>query len=39
MRRREAALALQKDRWTEPLLESDYLLGVFERHRMGALRF
>ena len=39
MRRREAALARQEDRRAEPLLESDYLLGVFDGHRMGGLRF
>ena len=35
MRRREAALARQEDRRAEPLLDSDYLLGVFDGHRMG----
>lgn len=39
MRRREAALARQEGRKAEPLLESDYLLGVFDGHRMGGLRF
>ena len=39
MRRREAALARQEGRRAEPLLESDYLLGVFDGHRMGGLRF
>lgn len=39
MRRREAALARQEERKEQPLLESDYLLGVFDGHRMGGLRF
>ena len=39
MRRREAAPARQEGRRAEPLLESDYLLGVFDGHRMGGLRF
>ena len=39
MRRREAALARQESRREQPLLESDYLLGVFDGHRMGGLRF
>jgi serine/threonine-protein kinase HipA len=39
MLRREAALARQEDRRERPLLESDYLLGVFYGHRMGGLRF
>ena len=39
MRRREAALARQEERRERPLLESDYLLGVFDGHRMGGLRF
>jgi serine/threonine-protein kinase HipA len=39
MRRREAALARQQERRERPLLESDYLLGVFDGHRMGGLRF
>jgi serine/threonine-protein kinase HipA len=38
MRRREAALARQQRR-ERPLLESDYLLRVFDGHRMGGLRF
>jgi serine/threonine-protein kinase HipA len=39
MQRREAHLAGQEKRDTRKLLESDYLLGVFDGHRMGALRF
>jgi hypothetical protein len=35
MCRREAALARQEDRRERPLLESDYLLGVFDGYRMG----
>jgi len=39
MRRREAALARSEGRTEETLRESDYLLGVFDGHRMGAIRF
>lgn len=39
MQRREAAIAKQEDRAIKKLLESDFLLGVFDEHRMGALRF
>lgn len=39
MLRREAILARQEDRKTKNLQETDYLLGVFDGHRMGALRF
>ncbi|MHB8260104.1 MAG: type II toxin-antitoxin system HipA family toxin [Bacteroidia bacterium] len=39
MKRREAALAKSEGRTANTLLESDYLLGVFDKHRMGALRF
>jgi len=39
MRRREAALAKQEARAERTLLESDYLLGVFDGHRLGGLRF
>jgi serine/threonine-protein kinase HipA len=39
MQRREAQLARQEKRNSRTLLESDYLLGVFDGHRMGALRF
>jgi len=38
MRRREAQLARSERRGQRRLLESDYLLGVHDRHRMGALR-
>ena len=39
MQRREAVVAKAEDRKSKMLLESDYLLGVFDKHRMGALRF
>lgn len=39
MNRREAQLARQEGRKERSLLESDYLLGVYDKHRMGALRF
>lgn len=39
MRRREAAFARKEGRKENTLLESDFLLGVFDNHRMGALRF
>lgn len=39
MRRREAQLARVEHRQERRLLESDYLLGVHDGHRMGALRF
>jgi len=39
MRRREAALARFENRTEEKLFETDYLLGVYDGHRMGALRF
>lgn len=39
MQRREAALARQEDRRPNTLQESDYLLGVYDDYRMGALRF
>ncbi len=39
MDRREAALARKEKRSTKNLLESDYLLGVYDGHRMGALRY
>jgi serine/threonine-protein kinase HipA len=39
MRRREAALAGMEGREERKLRESDYLLGVFDGHRMGAIRF
>lgn len=40
MQRREAVIAkMKKERKPKTLLESDCLLGVFDAHRMGALRF
>ncbi len=39
MDRREALFARKDDRKPRPLFETDYLLGVFDGHRMGALRF
>ena len=39
MRRREAALARKQGRREENLYETDYLLGVYDGHRMGGLRF
>ena len=39
MRRREAALARVENRSEQKLFETDYLLGVYDGHRMGALRF
>lgn len=39
MRRREAAMARIEERTEQNLFETDYLLGVFDGHRMGALRF
>lgn len=39
MRRREAALARQEKRPVNTLFETDYLLGVYDEHRMGGLRF
>ncbi|MBI9054762.1 MAG: HipA domain-containing protein [Bacteroidales bacterium] len=39
MRRREAAVARMERRTEQTLFETDYLLGVFDGHRMGALRF
>jgi serine/threonine-protein kinase HipA len=39
MRRREAWQAKQDEREERTLFESDYLLGVFDGHRLGALRF
>ena len=39
MQRREAIIAKNEARKAKTLLESDYLLGVFDSHRMGALRF
>jgi serine/threonine-protein kinase HipA len=39
MKRREAILARAQNRKEERLTESDYLLGVHDEQRMGALRF
>ncbi len=39
MQRREAQQAQAEGRDIRPLFESDYLLGVYDAHRMGALRF
>lgn len=39
MRRREAELARREERKPQKLGESDYLLGVYDKARMGALRF
>lgn len=39
MRRREAWQAKKEGREEKTLFESDYLLGVFDGHRLGALRF
>ena len=39
MKRREALIARQEDRNSRPLAEIDYLLGVHDSHRTGALRF
>lgn len=39
MDRREAILAKKENRKAKILFEEDYLLGVFDLHRMGALRF
>ena len=39
MKRREAALARKEKRAEKTLYESDFLLGVFDEHRTGGLRF
>jgi serine/threonine-protein kinase HipA len=39
MQRREAAEARLKDQRPNKLFETDYLLGVYDGHRMGGLRF
>jgi serine/threonine-protein kinase HipA len=39
MKRREAALARSEKRAELTLRESDFLLGVFDGHRLGALRY
>ena len=39
MKRREAIKARDEQRRQNPLLESDFLLGLNDETRMGALRF
>jgi len=39
MERREAFVSRQEKRRPGPLMESDFLLGVFDHYRMGGLRF
>lgn len=39
MRRRESALARKEKRAEQNLFETDYLLGVYDAHRMGGLRY
>lgn len=39
MVRREAILAKMEARKPKPLFEEDYLLGVYDAHRIGAIRF
>jgi serine/threonine-protein kinase HipA len=39
MRRREAAMSRKEGRKENTLYETDYLLGVFDEHRMGGIRF
>jgi serine/threonine-protein kinase HipA len=39
MRRRESALARLEKRQEQTLFETEYLLGLYDGHRMGALRF
>jgi len=39
MKRREAVIARREDRKPHAMNESDYLLGVHDMYRMGALRF
>ena len=39
MRRRESIQAKREDRMPLPLGESDFLLGVYDKNRLGALRF
>ena len=39
MDRREAVYARKEERKPKAFFETDYLLGVFDSHRMGALRF
>ncbi|MEO5600883.1 MAG: HipA domain-containing protein [Cyclobacteriaceae bacterium] len=39
MKRREAVLARMESRKEKTLFETDFLLGVFDGHRMGGIRF
>jgi serine/threonine-protein kinase HipA len=39
MQRREAAMARMEGRNAQRLMETDYLLGVYDQHRMGGVRF
>lgn len=39
MKRREAVLARKENRQVKRLMESDYLLGVYDENRIGGLRF
>jgi len=39
MKRREAVLARAENRQAKTLMESDYLLGVYDENRVGGLRF
>ncbi|MCQ2749890.1 MAG: hypothetical protein MJ246_08140 [Clostridia bacterium] len=39
MQRKEAKLAKEDDRKPRKLFESDYLMGVYDSARCGALRF
>lgn len=39
MRRRQAALSREEEQPQNNLFETDYLLGVYDRNRMGGLRF
>jgi serine/threonine-protein kinase HipA len=39
MRRREAMFARKENRQAKTLMESDYLLGVYDENRVGGLRF
>lgn len=39
MDRREAAIARSEERQPKSFFETDYLLGVYDGHRMGAIRF
>lgn len=39
MKRREAIIARKEKRKEKTLMETDFLLGVYDEHRMGAIRF